>query len=365
MNVFDQWRNAAVAKPLAESIRSIAGERPIRIMEVCGGHTAAIYRFALQRMLPGTIQFLHGPGCPVCVTGTDFIDRAIAIARAEKTTVASFGDLIRVPGSTLSLAEARAAGSSVEVFYSAMDALEWAVHHPDRTVVFLAIGFETTACTIAAALSEAVRRQVKNFRILSAMKTMPGALHALLSDSRTNVDALILPGHVCSVIGSQPFEFIAHELRIPCVVSGFEPLDILESVRMLSCQLVEHRCEVEIQYRRAVKPSGNVAAQQIMEQMFEPVDMTWRGLGSIPASGLGVRREYSAWDAASLAGKTAPSKEPPGCRCGDVLRGSIRPEECSLFRKACTPDRPRGACMVSSEGACAAVYQFAGAEDEH
>lgn len=332
-------------------------------MEVCGGHTAAIYRFALHRLLPGWIEFLHGPGCPVCVTANDFVDRAVALAAQKEITVATFGDLIRVPGSSRSLAEVRAMGGDVRVFYSSADSVTWAKEHPERTVVFLGIGFETTACTLAATLEAAVAQGVRDFRLLSAMKTMPAALRILLSDPDSQVDGLILPGHVTTVTGTSNLRFITDELGIPCVVSGFEPADLMESVLMLCRQISENRSDMENQYSRVVRPEGNPRAQAIMDRIFQPCEMNWRGFGPIPGSGLAIRSEYSQWDALNLPVDVEPLREHQGCRCGDVLRGKLPPVDCPLFGKVCTPDTPRGACMVSAEGACAAVYHYAGAAD--
>jgi hydrogenase expression/formation protein HypD len=359
-----EWRDKAIVAGLAERIRKVSGCSTIRIMEVCGGHTAAIYRFGLHRIVPDNVQFVHGPGCPVCVTANDFIDRAVALAQHPDITIATFGDLIRVPGSTRSLTDARAAGADVQVFYSSADALDYANNHPDRTVVFLAIGFETTACTLAATLSAAVNQDVMNFKMLSSMKTMPEALLILLNDPDTAVDGLILPGHVVTVTGIEPFRFIAEKLHIPCVVSGFEPIDLAQSALTLCEQIVLGRSSLEIQYTRIAKAQGNLRARELMNQMLKPAAASWRGFGIIENSGLAIRDEFSQWDAMAIAAEVEPLREHKGCRCGDVLRGRIQPSECALFGNICTPEQPRGACMVSAEGACAAVFSFAGVENE-
>jgi hydrogenase expression/formation protein HypD len=330
----------------------------MNFMEVCGGHTAAIYRFGLTDLLPESVRLLSGPGCPVCVTANSFIDRAVALAQLPNTALATFGDLFRVPGSTRSLADVHARGCQVNIFYSAMDALNWAVEHPGKTVIFLGIGFETTACTLASTLRYCRERNIGNFRFLSAVKTMPRVLHALLSSPDIHVDGLILPGHVSTVTGYRIFDFIPGELHIPCVVSGFEPFDLMESVFMLCRQVSEGRCEVENQYRRVVKPEGNQKAQEVIAGVFTPCDMEWRGFGVVPGSGLKLQSEYHSLDADAIEVEVEIPHEHPACRCGDVLRGAIHPAECPLFGSVCTPEEPFGACMVSSEGACAAVYHY-------
>jgi len=333
-------------------------------MEVCGGHTAAIHRFALRDVLPSDIELLSGPGCPVCVTTASYLDRCLTMAQRPGTVIATFGDLLRVPGSTGSLADARARGADVRVVYSPIEALEYAKREPKQTVIFVAIGFETTACTIASMMEQAAHEQVSNFKILSALKTMPAALRALLNDPEVKIDGLILPGHVMTVTGVGPFEFIAREFAVPCAVSGFEAADLLQTILFLSQQVSEHRAGIEIQYARSVRYSGNETAQSAIAHVFEPSDEDWRGLGRIPGSGLKLREEYAAWDASPLAAAIPSGHADHGCRCGDVLRGVLHPEGCPLFGKACTPEQPRGACMVSSEGACAAAYHYATVDDE-
>ncbi len=359
MKTLRGFRDADTVQRVAAAIAGLRLTREVRLMEVCGGHTAAIYRFALPDLLPPEVKLLSGPGCPVCVTANDFVDRAIALAARPATTIATFGDLIRVPGSQQSLADARAAGADVRVFYSSADALEWAKEHPAREVIFLAIGFETTACTLAATLDAAVRANVPNFKMLSALKTMPQALRTLFSAPGVAVDGLILPGHVTAVTGAGIFEFIAREFHIPCVVSGFEPADLMESILLLCRQILAGDATVENAYRRVVRAEGNLLAQGLIDKLFEPCDMDWRGFGPIPESGLAIRADFAAWDASRIPVTVSPAREHAGCRCGDVLRGQLHPRDCALFGGVCTPETPRGACMVSSEGACAAVYHFA------
>lgn len=358
MNVA-QYRDPMLAQKLAGRLRSLDLPRRIRIMEVCGGHTAAIYRYALHALLPDTIELLSGPGCPVCVTPNEYIDRAIAIADSHHVVLASFGDLLRVPGSHESLSQARARGCDVRVYYSSAEALDFAETQPQRNVVFLGIGFETTACTIAATMRRAIEHNVRNFKLLSAMKTMPNALRALLSSPDIRVDGLLLPGHVTAITGTSVFEFLPRDLGVACTVSGFEPLDILESIDSLAGQILAKAPRLENGYRRAVHSAGNASAQRAMRELFCETDVTWRGLGAIPQSGLTLRSEFAEWDAAQYRIAAQHGHEHPACRCGDILRGHTRPQECPLFGTACTPESPLGACMVSSEGACAAVYQFA------
>ena len=352
-------RNPDLLQHFVTKLSALRLPRHVRIMEVCGGHTAAIHRFALPDLLPPEIELLSGPGCPVCVTDDHYIDGCLALAQRDDVTLASFGDLIRVPGTNGSLADARAQGADVRVLYSPMEAVEWARKEPGKTMILLAIGFETTACTITAALSQAVKEKLTNFRAYSALKMMPQALRVLLSDPQVSVDGLILPGHVITVTGVAEFEFIAREFGMQCAVSGFEPSDLLHSILLIAEQIADRRSEVMVQYARSVRYEGNPDAQRLIEQLFEPCDSEWRGLGLIRGSGLRLRREYSAWDAATMVPSLKRTPRDVGCRCGDVLRGLIHPADCALFGLACTPETPRGACMVSSEGACAAVFQYA------
>jgi hydrogenase expression/formation protein HypD len=349
----------------AQRVRESAGlikrldlPRKVRLMEVCGGHTAVIHRFALAQLLPAWIELLSGPGCPVCVTPIRYVDQAVALARQSDTTIATFGDLMRVPGSSGSLADARACGADIRVVYSAIDAVELAQAKPDRMIVLLGIGFETTACTIAASVEYAVAMGFKNFRLFSAMKTMPAAMRSLVNSGDVEIDGFILPGHVMTVTGVAPFNFLASEYRIPCAVSGFEPVDLMDSILLLCRQILEERAEIETQYHRSVRYSGNITAQRCMDDMFVPCDSEWRGLGVVHGSGLALRQKYFHVDAASLIHPLAESIEPAGCRCGEILRGRIRPSQCGLFSSVCTPETPYGACMVSSEGACASALQY-------
>lgn len=335
-------------------------ERVVNLMEVCGTHTMAAFRTGLRSLLPQNVRLLSGPGCPVCVTPNSFLDQAIELARRPKTIVATFGDMLRVPGSHGSLEQVRAQGGQVRVVYSALDALELAGKNPDHEVVFLGVGFETTAPGTAWALREAVN-SARNFSVLCAHKTMPRAMAALLSSGEVRIDGFLCPGHVSLIIGAQAYEFLSREWRAPCVVAGFEGEDMLEAIAMLLRQIEERRAQVEIQYTRAVRWEGNARAQGLLAEVFEPCDEEWRGLGVIQGSGLAIRPTFAAADARRRFSdiSVAPPREPRGCACGDVLRGAKTPPECPLFQRVCTPSNPVGACMVSSEGTCAAYFKYA------
>lgn len=356
------FRDPAAAQRLIDAAKG-AARKPIAIMEFCGGHTHAIMRYGLRDALAPEMRLLSGPGCPVCVTDDSDIDLAIALGKHPDITVATFGDMVRVPGTGGSLADARAQGASVEIVYSALDALDLARAHPDTNVVMLGIGFETTAPTIAAAVRAAAEEGLTNFFLLSLHKTTPPAMRAILDGGEVHVDGVLGPGHVTAITGADAWHFLPVEYGVPCAVSGFEPLDILLSVRDLAVALAERRPAVINAYRRGVTAGGNAVARQLMAEVFRSSDARWRGLGVIPASGLGLAPAYAAYDArhrfsVEAAVSAGPSAEARGCRCGDVLRGVIAPPECPLFGRACTPTRPIGPCMVSAEGACAAHYRY-------
>jgi hydrogenase expression/formation protein HypD len=355
-------RSGEAARAVLADIRRLS-ERvgPVRLMEVCGTHTMAIRRAGIPSLLPPGVELLSGPGCPVCVTPNQVIDRAVALARLPGVCLATFGDMLRVPGSSTSLAEARAAGAEVEVVYSPLDALRLAEARPARTVVFAGVGFETTAPTVAAALQAARARRLPNFAVLAAHKLVPPALEALLARPDVRVDGFLMPGHVSVVIGSDAYLPVAARHGVPCVVAGFEPVDVLLAVRMLLAQRAEGRAAVEVEYRAVVRPGGNPHARALLAEVFTPEDSPWRGLGVIPGSGLGLAADYRGLDAlARFPLELEPTREHPGCRCGEVLVGALRPPECALFGQACTPARPVGPCMVSSEGTCAAYHKFGG-----
>lgn len=352
------FRDPEIARGLIDAISAIDGP-PIKIMEVCGTHTVAIAKNGLRNVMPERVTLLSGPGCPVCVTANHDIDVAIELARRPDTIVTTFGDMMKVPGSYSSLAREKADGQDVRIVYSPLDALTLAQKETDKQVVFVAVGFETTAPLIAAAILRAKQLELDNFSVYCAHKTVPEALEALVNDPDVKIDAFILPGHVSTIIGKHPYEFIAEKYGVPGVITGFEPVDVLQGVYMILKQLSEGRSEIEIAYHRGVMEEGNVTAQQMVEQVFERVDADWRGIGVIPGTGLGVREEYAAYDATKKLPVTPPEpKEIKGCQCGEVLRGVIVPFECKLFSRACTPEHPIGPCMVSSEGSCAAYYRF-------
>jgi hydrogenase expression/formation protein HypD len=317
----------------------------------------AIHRFGIPALLPAQVELLSGPGCPVCVTPTTYVDRAIEVAREKDAVLTTFGDLFRVPGGNGSLEDAAAAGLDVRVVYSPMDALKIAADNAAREVVFLAVGFETTAPGTAATVVEAESRRIRNFRVLSGHKTMPQALRALLEAPEVALDGFILPGHVSTIIGMAPYSFIAGEFGIPCSITGFEPTDILHSILELVHQCASGEARVENRYPRAVRTEGNRKAQALMCKVFGPVDAQWRGLGLIPGSGLELKDEWADFRAPG-PDPAASSSEDGACRCAQVLRGLIKPTQCPLFAVRCTPEAPVGACMVSSEGSCAAWYTF-------
>ncbi len=328
-------------------------------MEVCGTHTVAISRFGIRRALPENLTLLSGPGCPVCVTPNEEIDWAIALSQRKDVLLATFGDMMKVPGSFSSLAKEKANGSEARVCYSTLDALELAEKNPEKKVVFFGVGFETTAPSVAHSILSALRKGFKNYFVYSAHKTVPEALRALANMGELKLDGFILPGHVSSIIGSRPYEFIPSETGLACVISGFEPIDILSSILSLVRQKNSCQPRVENNYRRVVREEGNPQALSILREVFEPTDSKWRGIGIIPQTGLKIKEKYSDFDARKFFElEVEPSKETPGCRCGDVLRGVLFPYQCPLFGKACTPESPVGPCMVSSEGSCAAYYRY-------
>ncbi len=360
MRFIDEFRDSELAKKVVREIERIAEGRRFRIMEICGGHTHTIYRYGLHDVLPTNIELVHGPGCPVCVLPMGKVDDAIAIAKHDGVILATFGDTMRVPGSEGSLIDAQADGADVRMVYSPLDALKLAYQNPDRKVVFFAIGFETTAPSTAVTLLHAKRMGVRNFFVFCNHVLVVPAIKALLDSPETQLDGFIGPGHVTTVIGSKAWEFIPKDYGKGIVISGFEPLDMLQAIYMLVRQLVEGKPKVDVQYTRAVRPDGNTKAKEVMAQVFELREtFEWRGLGWIERSALKLKPEFAEFDAElhfDLPRRRV--SDPKVCQCGEVLRGAILPWECKVFGTACTPEHPIGACMVSSEGACAAVYQY-------
>lgn len=355
---FSAFKDPKLARGLIETIHRLAPEHAT-LMEVCGTHTVAIARNGIRDLMPEGLRLASGPGCPVCVTCNRDIDTVIALARIPNVTITTFGDMTRVPGSTSSLLAEQAAGRSVEIVYSPLDALAFAKAHPEREVVFVGVGFETTTPLVAMAIKRARAMGLSNFTVFAAHKNMPGALELLVGDPTLELDALILPGHVSTIIGAEPYRFLAEKYGIPGVITGFEPVDVLQGIAMLVRQLHEGRAEIEIAYARGVMPEGNPVALAAIDEVFETCTATWRGLGDIPGSGYRIRDEFADFDAVRrFEPDVEPTRDPKGCRCGDVLRARIAPNECPLFRTVCTPENPVGPCMVSSEGSCAAYYRY-------
>ncbi|MBN2141578.1 MAG: hydrogenase formation protein HypD [Desulfovibrionaceae bacterium] len=359
LKILEQFHDAELCRGVLDRLRQeLDGE--LRFMEVCGTHTVSIFQSGLRSLLPEGIVHLSGPGCPVCVTHESEVNAFIELAGRDRVIIATFGDLMRVPGNRgRSLKLAQAEGGRVKVLYSPFEALALARQNPNHTVVFLGVGFETTAPAVAATVKMAEDQNLDNFRVLALHKTVPPALGALLDDPGCNIDAFILPGHVSTIIGTAPYGFIAERYGKQGVVAGFEPLDILRALLFIARRRRQGRPEVANLYRRVVADQGNPRALEIMYEVFEPADALWRGLGLIPGSGLAFRQRYARFDAGREFGVKVQETPPlPGCRCGEVLKGKLNPNQCPLFEKACTPAKPVGPCMVSTEGSCAAYYKY-------
>ena len=358
MKYLDEYRDQATTQQFVQAIRALV-TRPWHLMEVCGGQTHSIVRFGLDELLPPEIQLIHGPGCPVCVTPVELIDKAVAIASLPEVIFCSFGDMLRVPGSSTDLFGVKSRGGDVRIVYSPLDCLQIAKENPARQVVFFAVGFETTAPVNGMSVVAAKRQGLSNYSILVSQVLVPPALEAVMASPHRRVDGFIAAGHVCTVMGTEEYQTLVERHRVPIVVTGFEPLDLLQGIHMLVSQLEEGRAEVENQYERIVRPGGNRPAQELIRAVFEVRDRAWRGIGSIAASGLGLREAYADFDAerrfnvAEVGGQ-----EDPECCSGQVLQGFIKPQACPAFGTRCTPDTPLGATMVSGEGACAAYYRY-------
>jgi len=364
MKYLHEFRDPAKAQALLKQIekvtRQLAPDRPIKIMEICGGHTHAIFKSGLESLLPEAIELVHGPGCPVCIMPRGKLDEAIAIAQNPDVILTTFGDAMRVPGSKQNLLQAKALGADIRLVYSPLDSLKIAKANPNKEIVFFGIGFETTAPSTALTVLQAEKEGIKNFSLFCNHVRVVPAMEALLDNPDLRLDGFVGPGHVSMVIGTEPYEIIAKKYHKPLVVAGFEPLDVLQSLWMVLQQLAEGRCEIENQYTRLVQNSGNAIALQAMNQVFEVREQfEWRGLGDIPQSGLKMRTEYADFDAeVKFPVSYQAVADHKACQCGEILKGVLKPWQCKVFGTACTPENPIGACMVSSEGACAAYYKY-------
>jgi hydrogenase expression/formation protein HypD len=357
MKFIDEFRNKEIAQGLIRRIFEVS-TRPIHLMEVCGTHTVSFFRHGIRDLLPRHIRLLSGPGCPVCVTPNQDIDLALALSRRKDVLLATFGDMMRVPGSNSSLQNEKAEGRDIRIVYSPLEALRLAKENPAKKVVFLAVGFETTSPAIATTLLQAHREGISNLYFLNSQKRVPPALRALLQSEKVQIHGLILPGHVCTILGREPFEFISREFKRPAVIAGFEPLDLLQAVWMLVNQIENQQACVEIQYTRVVRDQGNPVAVGKMEQAFQQDGALWRGLGWIPGSGSRLKDPFCSMDARRIEVHVEPSREHPGCLCGEILQAVRTPPECPLFKTVCHPDHPVGPCMVSVEGACFTYFKY-------
>ena len=357
MKYIDEYRDKDLVVKLIEQIKK-RSKKQISLMEVCGGHTMSIQKFGIPSLLPDTIKLISGPGCPVCVSDRKYIDQAIAYSRLDDVIITTYGDLIRVPGSTSSLDKEKAKGADIRIVYSILDALMVAKKNRRKKVVFLGIGFETTAPGSAAGIIKAQMAGLRNFYLFSSHKIMPPAMEALI-DEGVNLNGYIAPGHVTTITGTGIYKNIPEKYGLGCVVSGFEPVDLLTAILMLVNQIEDNNPKVEIAYTRVVKPEGNIKAQQMLDEVFELRDDWWRGLGVLPKSGLKIREKYADFDAEiQIPIEVEPTREDKGCICGEILKGVKNPKDCKLFAKVCTPTNPVGACMVSNEGSCHAYYKY-------
>ncbi len=362
MKYIDEFRDKKVSQYLVEKILQTVKEKKqkITLMEVCGTHTTSIFRAGIRSLLPSNITLLSGPGCPVCVTPNHYLDKAIANSRLPDTIITTFGDMMKVPGSSSSLEEEKARSGDIRVVYSPLDSIKIARENPNKKIIFLGVGFETTAPLVASTILEAKEEGLSNLFVLSGHKLIPPAMIALLKSKEVNIDGFICPGHVSTIIGAEPYQPVAKKYGVPSVITGFEPVDLLEGILMLLTQIVDgKKAKVEIAYTRAVKEEGNRRALSLMDEVFRIGDSQWRGMGIIPKSGFFIKDAFSDFDAnKNIKAMVEETKEHPGCICGEILRGVKTPNECSLFGKVCTPENPVGPCMVSSEGTCAAYYKY-------
>jgi len=356
----DEFRNKKAAGYLINEINKYSQIKNINIMEVCGGHTLTIMKYGLKELLPENINLLSGPGCPVCVTPQSYIDEAVALSKKKGVIITSFGDMLRVPGTKSSLLNEKSGGADIRICLSSMDAINIAGYNPDNDIVFLGIGFETTAPTIASSIQFAKKNKINNYSVLTSLKTMPEAMESLLKDDKVNIDAFICPGHVSAITGTGIYADIPCKYKKPCVVSGFEPTDMLEAVLMIVNQINNNTAFVENQYSRVVDNEGNIIAKNILNDVFEPYDAKWRGIGIIKNSGLKINKKYEEYDAVKKYSINIKKDNNIGtqCICGNILKGINKPDDCKMFAKSCTPLNPIGACMVSTEGTCNVYYKY-------
>lgn len=358
MKFVDEFRNYEYSQKLVEKLNNISKEK-INIMEVCGTHTMSIFRYGIRDILPPNVNLISGPGCPICVTPQSYIDTALTLSDKEEVIIATFGDMMRVPGKKSSLSKKKSEGADIRIVYSPMDCLEMALQNPSKSVVFLSVGFETTAPMTAVTAMEAKKRNITNLVFFTAHKIVPPVMKALVKDKDLKIDGFLLPGHVSAIIGTKPFEFLSKDYNISGVVTGFEPLDILQGLITLVSLISKKDYKIENEYKRIVKAEGNSKAEIYLNKAFNIVDSSWRGIGRIPQSGLEFNSEYEAFDALKHFKINYEEYDgSPGCKCGEILKGKIKPTDCQLFKKLCTPENPVGSCMVSSEGTCAAYYRY-------
>ena len=358
---YDRFSDSPIIQHIIEKIRHASGNigKKINLMEVCGTHTVAIFKYGIKNLLPDNINLISGPGCPVCVTPNSYMDKAIALSGLENVIIATFGDMMRVPGSTSSLEKEKTKGGDIRTVYSTLDALRVAEQNPHREIVFLGVGFETTAPTVAFALKQAKSKKLENFSVLCAHKLIPPALEFLAQSKDLRIDGFICPGHVSTIIGTKPYRFLARRFRIPCVIAGFEPLDLFQCLYILLDSISAADARIHNQYFRAVKENGNPAALKLIDTVFQEEDSIWRGIGIIPRSGLKIKGEFEHFDAdKKIQVKVKTTREPKGCLCGLVIQGKKSPLDCKLFSSKCTPTSPIGPCMVSSEGSCQAFFKY-------
>ncbi|MCM8792004.1 MAG: hydrogenase formation protein HypD [Candidatus Omnitrophica bacterium] len=360
MRYIDEFRNIRLIKELIYKINALSIYQPINIMEVCGTHTVNFFKFGINTLLPSHINIIAGPGCPVCVSEEDFIDKAIAYSEIKDLIVTSFGDLIRVPGTDSSLEKERAKGRDIRVVYSSLETIKIALDNPSKKVLFLGVGFETTAPAVALTILETKKRRIKNLFFLLSLKRIPPVMEYLLQEREINIHGFLCPGHVSAIIGVRPYEFIAKRHRIPCCIAGFEPLDIIEGIYILLNQIMHQNIYVANQYQRLVKREGNLRAQRILKDVFRIEDADWRGIGRVEKSGFYLKQKYAAFDIEKILPLKLKKKKNNNnaCACAEVLKGKIKPFECRLYAKICTPLKPYGPCMVSQEGACYAYYKY-------